>query len=359
MAPRPARPAPLANGRGRRSRPSSRGPRATRSLRAHGLRCRDAGLLADPGQRAEQNLAQRHGRGQGARPADHGAGEGWPRTWPPTSRTPPRTRRSTSSRLRRSPPRPCSRKAAALAQPRAESWHRPVGDLIQLLSRHGIRRRVARSSGTWTTSLTASSRARGLPTRSTTGSQRLEVQPARRAGVAGGARPLPARRGAGLPVGQPLDHRARPARAPGRHLARDARADPRRAAAGPSTSTRAASTRCSASSGCRRPTSTGSRTTRAASPCRRSSTSRRRQVVTNDFPWITHDLFFEWREHHRPDAPDLWPADLPRGDGGGDAAGLHRGQQRRLPLRLRRLAGGVRRRRTTGCGRRWTGSRSG
>ena len=34
------------------------------------------------------------------------------------------------------------------------------------------------------------------------------------------------------------------------------------------------------------------------------------QVVTNDFPWITHDLFFEWREFHRPDAPDLWPADL-------------------------------------------------
>jgi putative glutathione S-transferase len=31
------------------------------------------------------------------------------------------------------------------------------------------------------------------------------------------------------------------------------------------------------------------------------------RVVTNDFPWITHDLFFEWREHHRPDAPDLWP----------------------------------------------------
>jgi putative glutathione S-transferase len=31
------------------------------------------------------------------------------------------------------------------------------------------------------------------------------------------------------------------------------------------------------------------------------------QVVTNDFPMITHDLFFEWREYHRPDAPDLWP----------------------------------------------------
>src|SRR6478609_2828241 len=33
-------------------------------------------------------------------------------------------------------------------------------------------------------------------------------------------------------------------------------------------------------------------------------------VVTNDFPWITHDFFFEWREFHRADAPDLWPTDL-------------------------------------------------
>jgi putative glutathione S-transferase len=32
------------------------------------------------------------------------------------------------------------------------------------------------------------------------------------------------------------------------------------------------------------------------------------RVVTNDFPWITHDFFFEWSDHHRPDAPDLWPA---------------------------------------------------
>lgn len=31
------------------------------------------------------------------------------------------------------------------------------------------------------------------------------------------------------------------------------------------------------------------------------------QVVTNDFPWITHDFFFEWREYHREGAPDLWP----------------------------------------------------
>ena len=34
------------------------------------------------------------------------------------------------------------------------------------------------------------------------------------------------------------------------------------------------------------------------------------EVVTNDFPWITHDFFFEWRDFHRDDAPDLWPADL-------------------------------------------------
>jgi putative glutathione S-transferase len=34
------------------------------------------------------------------------------------------------------------------------------------------------------------------------------------------------------------------------------------------------------------------------------------KVVTNDFPWITHDFFFEWREYHRADAPDLWPADV-------------------------------------------------
>ncbi len=33
------------------------------------------------------------------------------------------------------------------------------------------------------------------------------------------------------------------------------------------------------------------------------------QVVTNDFPFITQDFFFEWREFHRPDAPDLWPVD--------------------------------------------------
>ena len=34
------------------------------------------------------------------------------------------------------------------------------------------------------------------------------------------------------------------------------------------------------------------------------------QVVTNDFPWITHDFFFEWRDYHRAGAPDLWPSHL-------------------------------------------------
>jgi putative glutathione S-transferase len=33
-----------------------------------------------------------------------------------------------------------------------------------------------------------------------------------------------------------------------------------------------------------------------------------RVVVTNDYPQITEDLFFEWRAHHRAGAPDLWPS---------------------------------------------------
>lgn len=35
-----------------------------------------------------------------------------------------------------------------------------------------------------------------------------------------------------------------------------------------------------------------------------------KSVVTNDFPMITHDFFFEWRDHHRPDAPNLWPDEV-------------------------------------------------
>ena len=33
------------------------------------------------------------------------------------------------------------------------------------------------------------------------------------------------------------------------------------------------------------------------------------RVVTNDFPQITLDLSTEWRDHHRPGAPDLYPDD--------------------------------------------------
>lgn len=33
-------------------------------------------------------------------------------------------------------------------------------------------------------------------------------------------------------------------------------------------------------------------------------------VVTNDFPQITLDLAVEWRDHHRPGAPDLYPDHL-------------------------------------------------
>lgn len=33
------------------------------------------------------------------------------------------------------------------------------------------------------------------------------------------------------------------------------------------------------------------------------------EVVTNDFAQITEDLFFQWRDFHKADAPDLWPAD--------------------------------------------------
>ena len=32
--------------------------------------------------------------------------------------------------------------------------------------------------------------------------------------------------------------------------------------------------------------------------------------MTNDFPWITHDFFFEWRESTAPTRPTCGPTDL-------------------------------------------------
>ncbi|WP_328528533.1 glutathione S-transferase C-terminal domain-containing protein [Nocardioides sp. NBC_00368] len=34
------------------------------------------------------------------------------------------------------------------------------------------------------------------------------------------------------------------------------------------------------------------------------------EVVTNDFPWITHDFVHEWTDFFAEDAPDLWPRAL-------------------------------------------------
>jgi putative glutathione S-transferase len=38
--------------------------------------------------------------------------------------------------------------------------------------------------------------------------------------------------------------------------------------------------------------------------------TRTRRVVSNDYPRLTLDFETEWRALHRPDAPDLYPADL-------------------------------------------------
>ena len=104
-------------------------------------------------------------------------------------------------------------------------------------------------------------------------------------------------------------HRAAPAR-PRAGISMGVCGPPTTSAAGPSTSTRAAVTRSSATNGCRRRSSPASPTTTAASPCPRWSTSRRCQVVTNDFPQITLDLSTEWTAHHGDGAPDLYPEHL-------------------------------------------------
>ena len=49
---------------------------------------------------------------------------------------------------------------------------------------------------------------------------------------------------------------------------------------------------------------------RAGSPCRAIVDTASGRVVTNDYPRITLDLSTQWREFHRPGAPDLYPEAL-------------------------------------------------
>ena len=176
--------------------------------------------------------------------------------------------------------------------------------------------------------------------------------------LSGRAGPLPAGRRPGLPVGQPGDHRAAAARAWRTCISmglcgptHDERSwtfdlDPggRRPGAG----------HRAAAGGVLRPRSP---TTRAASPCRRSSTSRPARSSPTTSPQITLDLSTEWtRATTAPGAPDLYPRAAARRDRRGQRAGLHRRQQRRLPVRLRRLPGGVRRGVRPAVRPRWTGS---
>ena len=86
---------------------------------------------------------------------------------------------------------------------------------------------------------------------------------------------------------------------------------PTTSAAGPSTSTRAGSTRCCGSRGSRTPTSRASPTTRRGITVPAIVDVPTGQVVTNDFPQITLDLSTEWRAlPPRPGAPDLYPEAL-------------------------------------------------
>ena len=68
-----------------------------------------------------------------------------------------------------------------------------------------------------------------------------------------------------------------------------------------------ARTRCSASTSCATPTNAAFASYDKGITVPAMVDMPHRRVVTNDFPMITHDLFFEWSDHHRDDAPDLWP----------------------------------------------------
>ena len=138
----------------------------------------------------------------------------------------------------------------------------------------------------------------------------------------GRAGPLPAGRRAGLPVGQPGDHRAPAARARGRAVDGHLRPDPRRAQLD-----------LRPRPGRRDPV-LGIERLQEAYFARDPDYSRgitvpaivdipTGQVVTNDFPQITLDLSTEWRAYHRDGAPDLYPEAPPGRD--------RRGRRARLP----------------------------
>ena len=119
-------------------------------------------------------------------------------------------------------------------------------------------------------------------------------------------------------------------------------ARPTTSAAGPSTSTPAASTRCSRIQRlqdayfARVPDYPKGITVPAIVDVPTG------QVVTNDFAQITLDFSTEWTDVPPRRRARAVPRAAARRDRRGRQADLHRGQQRRLPVRLRRLAGGLR-----------------
>ncbi len=160
--------------------------------------------------------------------------------------------------------------------------------------------------------------------------------------LAGRARSLPPRGRPGLPVGQPRDHRAQAARARGRDLDGPVRsgARPGQLDLRPRPGRRRPGAR-------HPPPQGGVRRARPRLPAR-------------------HHRAGDGRHPHRSGGHQRLPVDHPRpvlrvagappprrarplagrlsrGDGRRHAACVHRGEQRRLPVRVRRLAGGVRR----------------
>ncbi|CAA9337160.1 MAG: FIG00820534: hypothetical protein, partial [uncultured Friedmanniella sp.] len=153
--------------------------------------------------------------------------------------------------------------------------------------------------------------------------------------------PVPAGRGQGLPLGEPDDDRAPAAGAGGRHLPRPVRPDarqaeldlrPRRGRPRPGAGLRAAA------GGLLRPLPGLRARHHGARRRRRADGTGGHEQLPADHPRLLH------RVDRAPPRrrPGALPRTAPRRDRRGGAAGVHRGEQRCLPLRLRRLAGGLR-----------------